>query len=153
MGLEVGDVVPNFEAKTDQGEVFRSENYIGNKPLVVYFYPKNFTPGCTKEACDFRDHYEDFKTLGAEVIGISSDSVQSHQKFKERYRLPYVFLSDKAGKLRKLFGVKSELFGLLPARETYVIDKNGVVQLRFNSMSASKHMSKAIEKIKELSNE
>lgn len=153
MGLAVGDQVPEFVANDDKNQEFSSQSIIGKKPLVIYFYPKNFTPGCTKEACDFRDGYEDFKALGAEVIGISSDSAKSHEKFKNRYRLPYTFLSDKGGKLRKLFGVKSELFGLLPGRETFVIDKKGVVQLKFNSINAAKHMSKAITKVKEIVNE
>ncbi len=152
MGLEIGDKVPNFSAKMDNGEDFQSADILGEKLTVIYFYPKNFTPGCTKEACDFRDSYEDFKSLGAEVIGISSDSVKSHLRFKNRYRLPFIFLSDHKGKLRKLFGVKSELLGLLPGRETYVIDKNGVVQLKFNSMNASRHLGSAMDKIKELVN-
>ncbi len=118
--------------------------------MVIYFYPKNFTPGCTKEACDFRDSYTDFKSLGAEVIGVSSDGIKSHTRFKKKYKLPYTFLSDSKGKLKRLFGVKSELLGLLPGRETYVIDKGGIVQLKFNSMNASKHLDKAIAKIKEI---
>ncbi len=150
MGLTIGDRVPHFIVKDDQGNDFDSSAIIGVKPVVIYFYPKNFTPGCTKEACDFRDSYADFKDLGAEVIGISSDSVKSHTRFKNKYRLPFVFLSDAGGKLRKLFGVKSELLGLLPGRETYVIDKEGVVQLKFNSLNASKHLGKALTKVKEL---
>ncbi len=150
MALEVGDKVPEFVAKKDTGEEFNSYEIIKNKPLVIFFYPKNFTPGCTKEACAFRDSYEDFKTLGAEVIGISSDSVASHTRFKNRYKLPYTFLSDPKGELRKLFGVKSELLGLLPGRETYVIDRDGIVRLKFNSMNASRHLNKALSKVKEL---
>ncbi|MEW7291170.1 peroxiredoxin [Aquimarina sp. 2304DJ70-9] len=153
MGLEVGDRVPDFIAKNDIGEDFQSNLVVGKIPVVIYFYPKNFTPGCIKEACDFRDSYADFKSVGAEVIGISSDSVKSHEKFKRRYQLPFIFLSDAKGKLRKLFGVKSELLGLLPGRETYVIDKNGVIQLKFNSMNASRHLDKAIAKIKEIIND
>ncbi len=150
MALVVGDKIPEFSALNDNGKDFKSIEIIGKKPVVIYFYPKNFTPGCTKEACSFRDSYEEFKVLGAEVIGISSDSIASHTKFKNRYNLPYVFLSDPKGKLRKLFGVKSELLGLLPGRETYVIDKEGIIQLKFNSLNASKHMNKAMTKVKEL---
>jgi len=150
MSLEVGDKVPEFTAKDDHGNDFMSTGILGKKPVVIYFYPKNFTPGCTKEACDFRDSYEDFKNVGAEVIGISSDSIKSHTKFKNRYKLPFIFLSDSNKRIRKIFGVKSELLGLLPGRETFVIDKEGVVQLKFNSMNASKHLGKAIDKIKEL---
>ncbi|GAA4274376.1 peroxiredoxin [Aquimarina gracilis] len=150
MGLKVGDKVPQFTVKDDQGNDFDSNSIIGVKPVVIYFYPKNFTPGCTKEACDFRDSYADFKDLGAEVIGISSDSIKSHTRFKNKYRLPFLFLSDHKNTLRKLFGVKAELLGLLPGRETFVIDKDGVVQLKFNSLNASKHLGKAIAKVKEL---
>ncbi len=152
MALRIGDKVPDFSTKNDEGEDFQSSKVIGQKPVVIYFYPKNFTPGCIKEACDFRDGYEDFKSLGAEVIGISSDSVKSHIRFKNKYQLPFIFLSDAKGKLRKLFGVKSELLGLLPGRETYVIDKEGVIQLKFNSLNASKHLNKAMTKVKELVN-
>ncbi len=153
MSLEVGDKVPEFIAKNDSGEDFQSNVVIGKVPVVIYFYPKNFTPGCVKEACSFRDSYADFKSAGAEVIGISSDSIKSHERFKRKYQLPFMFLSDPKGKLRKLFGVKSELLGLLPGRETYVVDKQGVVQLKFNSMNASRHLDKAITKIKEIVNE
>lgn len=150
MGLEVGDKVPGFIAKNDLGEDFDSKEWIGHKPFVIYFYPKNFTPGCIKEACDFRDHYEDFKELGVEVIGVSSDSIKSHKRFKDRYRLPFIFLSDSNGKLKKTFGVKTSLLGMLPGRETYVVDKEGVVQLRFNSMNASSHLKKAILTVQKL---
>ncbi|TSE03127.1 MULTISPECIES: peroxiredoxin [Aquimarina] len=150
MGLKVGDKVPEFSAVRDNGEDFQSSDIIGKEAVVIYFYPKNFTPGCTKEACDFRDSYADFKSLGAEVIGVSSDGIKSHTRFKKKYNLPYTFLSDSKGKLKRLFGVKSELLGLLPGRETYVIDKEGIVQLKFNSMNASKHLGKAIAKIKEI---
>jgi len=153
MALEIGDKVPDFVAKKDNGEDFISNTVIGNMPVVIYFYPKNFTPGCTKEACSFRDSYADFKSLGAEVIGVSSDSIDSHKRFKDRYQVPFMFLSDKSRKLRKLFGVKSELLGLLPGRETYVIDKEGVIQLKFNSMNASKHLDKAIKKMREIIND
>ncbi|WP_271770077.1 peroxiredoxin [Aquimarina algiphila] len=150
MGLKVGDKVPEFSAVRDNGEDFQSSDIIGKEAVVIYFYPKNFTPGCTKEACDFRDSYADFKSLGAEVIGVSSDGIKSHTRFKKKYNLPYTFLSDSKGKLKRLFGVKSELLGLLPGRETYVIDKEGIVQLKFNSMNASKHLGKVIAKIKEI---
>ncbi len=153
MALEVGDKVPDFVAKKDNGEDFISNTLIGEIPVVIYFYPKNFTPGCVKEACNFRDSHSDFKEMGAEVIGISSDSTNSHQKFKKRYQLPFVFLSDTNRKLRKLFGVKSELLGLLPGRETYVVDKKGIIQLKFNSMNASKHLNEAIMKMKEIVND
>lgn len=152
MGLQLGDKIPEFTASKDDGEYFHSNEIIGKTPCVIYFYPKNFTPGCIKEACDFRDSYEDFKQEGVEVIGISSDSVKSHERFKNRYKLPFIFLSDRKGELRKLFGVKPSLFGLLPGRETYVIDQNGIIKLKFNSSSASKHMKEALRIVKAITN-
>ncbi|OIV43144.1 peroxiredoxin [Flavobacterium johnsoniae] len=150
MSLKIGDIVPNFTAKDSHGDVFESQSVLGRKPLVIYFYPKDNTPGCTTEACSFRDQYEDFKDLGAEVIGVSSDSVKSHHKFANKYKLPFILLSDQDKRLRHLFGVKNNLFGLLPGRVTYIIDRNGVVIYIFDSMNAEKHISKALEIIKEL---
>lgn len=150
MALRVGDKIPDFKAKDANGNDFDSRDVVGIKPLVVYFYPKDNTPGCTTEACSFRDQYEDFKDLGAEVIGISSDSVSSHRNFAKQYHLPFILLSDGDKKIRKLFGVPSDMLGLLPGRVTYVIDKEGIVQMIFDSMSATKHISKAIEAIKRL---
>jgi peroxiredoxin Q/BCP len=150
MGLKVGDVIPNFKAKDANGNDFDSQNIVGKKPLVIYFYPKDNTPGCTAEACSFRDQYEDFKDLGAEVIGISSDSVSSHQQFSEQYKLPFILLSDNEKKIKTLFGVPSGLFGLLPGRVTYVTDKNGVIQMIFDSVLATKHIPKALQAIKKL---
>ena len=150
MDLKVGDKIPNFKAKDTNGNDFDSQNLVGLKPLVIYFYPKDNTPGCTAQACSFRDQYEDFKDLGAEVIGISSDSIASHQEFTEHYKLPFLLLSDSDKKIKKLFGVHSKILGLLPGRVTYVADKNGIIQLIFDSMLATKHMSKALETVKRL---
>ena len=145
MALQVGDKIPNFSAKDNKGNDFDSNSIIGKKPVVIYFYPKDNTPGCTAQACSFRDQYEDFKDLGAEVIGISSDSVSSHEKFSQKYKLPFILLSDSNKKIRNLFGVKANLFGLLPGRVTYVADKNGIIQLVFDSMMASSHIPKALK--------
>jgi peroxiredoxin Q/BCP len=151
MGLEVGDIMPNFKAKNQEGWMFDSEDIIGKKPAVVYFYPKDFTPGCTKEACNFRDSYQDFQDAGAEVIGISGDSERSHRKFAEKHRIPFILLSDEHGRIRKKFGIKKSLLGLIPGRETFVIDSKGMVQMKFNNLDASRHMEKALKKVKELS--
>ena len=150
MALQVGDKIPNFSAKDSNGNDFESSSVIGIKPVVFYFYPKDNTPGCTAQACSFRDQYEDFKDLGAEVIGISSDSVQSHEKFAKRYKLPFLLLSDNDKKLRNLFGVKANLFGLLPGRVTYVADKNGIIQLIFDSLMAKNHIPKALKIINKI---
>lgn len=150
MELKIGDSIPSFKAKDTNGDDFDSQNFVGHKPLVIYFYPKDNTPGCTTQACSFRDQYEDFKDLGAEVIGISSDSVESHQKFSKQYKLPFILLSDHDKKIRKLFGVPSGMFGLLPGRVTYVADKEGEIIMIFDSMMATKHIPKALEAVKKL---
>ncbi len=150
MELKVGDTIPNFTAKDTNGSDFNIATIVGHKPLVIYFYPKDNTPGCTAQACSFRDQYEDFKDLGAEVIGISSDSVSSHQQFTRQFKLPFILLSDSDKKIRKLFGVPTGMFGLIPGRVTYVTDKNGVIQMIFDSMLATKHIPKALEAIKKL---
>ncbi|HQK39408.1 MAG TPA: peroxiredoxin [Flavobacterium alvei] len=150
MALQVGDKIPHFSVKDNVGNDFNSESIIGKKAVVIYFYPKDNTPGCTAQACSFRDQYQDFKDLGAEVIGISSDSVTSHEKFIQKYKLPFVLLSDSDKKIRNLFGVKTNLFGLLPGRVTYVADQNGIIQMVFDSLSATKHIPKALEMIKKI---
>lgn len=150
MKLEVGDVLPNFKGTDQDGNEFNSADVIGKKPCVLFFYPKDFTPGCTSEVCNFRDSYQDFQDLGAEVIGISGDSEASHKKFSLKYELPYTLLSDSKGSIRKKLSVKKSLFGLIPGRETFVIDKNGVIQMRFNNLDASRHMKKALKKVKDL---
>jgi peroxiredoxin Q/BCP len=150
MELKVGDKIPNFTAKDTNGNDFKSQEIIGKKPLVIYFYPKDNTPGCTAQACSFRDQYEDFTDLGAEVIGISSDSIVSHQKFTQQFKLPFILLSDCDKQIRKLFGVPAGLFGLLPGRVTYVADKTGTIIMTFDSMMAKRHIPKALEAIRKL---
>lgn len=145
--MKIGDTLPHFISKDANGNDFDSQNYIGKQPVVIYFYPKDDTPGCTVEACSFRDNYQDFKDLGAEVIGISSDSVTSHIKFKSKYQLPFILLSDGDKKIRKQFGVANNLL-VIPGRETFVADKNGIILLIFNSMSAASHITKAFEALK-----
>ncbi|WP_035899258.1 peroxiredoxin [Leeuwenhoekiella sp. MAR_2009_132] len=142
--LQLGDKLPVFELEDQRAEIFSSVN-IENKAVVIYFYPKDFTPGCTAEACEFRDKYEDFKDAGAVVIGISSDDTASHAKFSKKYKLPFIMLSDSNGKVRKQFGVKSSLMGLLPGRETFVFDKSGSLIMRYNSIKSKNHISKALK--------
>ena len=137
MALQTGDKIPEFSAKDNNGNDFESSSIVGKKPVVFYFYPKDNTPGCTAQACSFRDQYEDFKDLGAEVVGISSDSIASHEKFVQQYQLPFILLSDNDKKIRKLFGVKPDLLGLIPGRVTYVVDKNGIIQFIFDSLNAT----------------
>src|SRR5690606_29106196 len=124
--------------------------YVGKKNLVLFFYPKDDTPGCTREACSFRDHYEAFQDAGAEVIGISGQSVESHKNFAQKHRLTYQLLSDEGNKVRKLFGVPSDLFGLLPGRVTYIANQQGKVIYVFNSqMQVEKHVEEALNVLKE----
>ena len=150
MALQIGDRAPDFKLENQDGDWIEASTFIGAMPLVIYFYPKNFTPGCTAQACSFRDQYQDFKDAGAKVFGISSDSVESHKRFRKKHNLPFDTLSDKSGKVRKRYGVKNELLGLLPGRETFVINKKGVIQMRFNSMLANKHIPKALAVVKGL---
>ena len=150
MALQEGDEIPEFSARDNNGNDFESSSIVGKKPVVFYFYPKDNTPGCTAQACSFRDQYEDFKDLGAEVVGISSDSIASHEKFVQQYQLPFILLSDNDKKIRKLFGVKPDLLGLIPGRVTYVADQNGIIQFIFDSMNATDHIPKALETIKKM---
>ncbi|TGE20145.1 peroxiredoxin [Hymenobacter elongatus] len=142
--LQVGDQAPDFTLKTTSGDTFRLADQRGQRSIVLYFYPKDDTPGCTAEACSFRDQYEDFQDLGAEVVGVSSDSESSHQKFTQKHRLPFPLLADIGGRVRKLYEVPRALLGILPGRVTFVIDKNGVIQYIFNSLGgATDHVSNA----------
>ena len=148
--IKVGDKLPLFGGKDQNGNDFYIGSVLHKKVLVIYFYPKDDTPGCTKQACFFRDQYEEFKDLGAEVIGISGDSVKSHKKFAAEYKLPFTLLSDEDKNLRKLFGVPTNLLGLLPGRVTYVVDKLGIVRLVFDSMNAENHFPKVVEAVEKL---
>jgi peroxiredoxin Q/BCP len=148
MNLKIGDKPPHFTAVDANGIAFDSKEIIGKKPVVIYFYPKDNTPGCTAQACGFRDAYEDFIDFGAEVIGVSSDTVSSHKKFTKQFKLPFILLSDSDKKIRNLFGVPNQLFGLLPGRVTYIINKEGTVKMIFDSVMATKHISIALESLK-----
>ena len=146
MALKLEDTIPEFSLPDQNGELFSIKDLLGKNPFVLFFYPKNNTAGCTKEACDFRDSYEDFTSKGVEVIGISADSVKSHQKFQKRHQLPFILLSDAENEVRKLFKVKNSLL-LLPGRETYVVDASGKIIMVFNSISASEHMKRALKAV------
>jgi peroxiredoxin Q/BCP len=151
--LQVGDRAPDFTLPTQKtDESFHLHDMIGKSAIVLYFYPKDDTQGCTAEACSFRDNYEVFKQAGAEVIGVSSDSETSHQQFASKYKLPFVLLSDKKGALRDLYGV-SKTLGILPGRVTYVIDKEGIVRHIFSDqLNPTKHINEALKVVQEISN-
>jgi peroxiredoxin Q/BCP len=149
-GVQVGDTAPDFTLPNQAGEPVRLGDYIGKKAVVLYFYPKDNTGGCTAEACAFRDSYEVFKDAGAEVIGVSSDSTESHEQFAAKNHLPFILLSDSGGAIRKLYKVPTTL-GLLPGRVTYVIDRQGVVRHIFSSqMQFEQHVKEALKTLQSL---
>lgn len=150
--LNVGNKIPQFELYNQFGKLFSIDSVIGKKNLVIYFYPKDDTPGCTKEACSFRDQFEVFEEADAIIIGISKQSLESHEAFAKKHRLNYTLLSDTGNKVRKLFGVPTNLFGLLPGRVTYIVNKNGEIIFIFNSQAdTEKHVSEALRILQELS--
>jgi peroxiredoxin Q/BCP len=149
--IVVGSSLPSFSLKDQNGQLFNINSVKGKKNLVIYFYPKDDTPGCTKEACSFRDQFEVFKQQDALIIGISGQSVESHLEFAKKHRLNYTLLSDEGNAVRKLFGVPTNLFGLIAGRVTYVINKEGKVVLVFNSQTnAEKHIDEALRILKEM---
>lgn len=148
---DIGDAAPDLTLSTQSGEQITLADYRGQKAVVVFFYPRDGTPVCTKEACAFRDSYEDFIEAGAVVIGISGDSAARHQAFASNHRLPFVLVTDKGGKARRAFGVPKSM-GLLPGRVTYVIDREGIVQHVFSSQfAAHRHAKEALDAIRKLS--
>lgn len=150
--VTVGSVIPDFSLEDQNGKLFDLHSVLGKKNLVLFFYPKDDSPGCTKEACYFRDQYEVFNETDAMIIGISGQSIESHKKFSEKYHLSYTLLSDRGNKIRTLFGVPTNFFGMLPGRVTYVVDKSGKVVLIFESqLDVKKHVDEALSILKKLS--
>lgn len=148
--IQVGDSAPPLAAETHTGEQITLEQFRGQKTVVLFFYPKDHTAVCTAEACAFRDAYEDFVKAGAVVIGISSDSLASHQRFAANQKLPFLLLSDGDSAIRRAFGVPKTL-GFLPGRVTYVIDQQGIVRHIFNAqLAAARHVTEAMQIIKQL---
>jgi peroxiredoxin Q/BCP len=149
-GLGPGDRAPDFTLTASSGDKITLSDFQGKKNVVLFFYPKDGSPVCTREACAFRDAYEVFEEAGAEVIGISTDSAAAHEKFSQRHGLPFLLLSDPGGKVRKQFKVPSTL-GFLPGRATYVIDKQGVIRLLFSSqLKAMQHVEEALAVLRNL---
>jgi peroxiredoxin Q/BCP len=146
-GVGVGSKAPDFTLPSQSGEMVSLKDFLGEKVVILYFYPKDDTPGCTKEACAFRDEHEEFGKLDAEVIGISSDSVESHRRFAEKHNLSFTLLSDEGGKVRRMYGVPNT-FGIFPGRVTYIIDEAGVVRHVFSSqIGAVKHVEGALKSL------
>lgn len=153
MEIKTGDTIPAIILPDQNGKMFDVNKETAGKNVVLFFYPKDDSPGCTKEACSFRDQYEDFVDANAVVIGISGQSVKSHKKFAEKYHLSYTLLSDEGNKIRKAFGVPANFFGLLPGRVTYIIDKNGKVADIFNSQTqVDHHIENALNILNKLNN-
>ena len=149
--IKIGSTIPGFTLPDQNGNLFNIDSVLGKKKMVIYFYPKDDSPGCTKEACSFRDQFEVFTEAEAVIIGISGQSVESHKAFAEKHRLSFTLLSDEGNKVRKLFGVPTNLFGLLPGRVTYVTDKSGKVVYIFSSQAqATRHVDEALRILKEL---
>jgi len=148
--IEVGDAAPDFSLPSQSGQMVELKRLLGRNGVILYFYPKDNTPGCTTEAKAFRDAYEVFKELGAEVVGVSSDTVESHKGFAAKCGVPFILLSDEGGRVRKLYGVPSSL-GLFPGRVTYVLDANGIVRHVFNSqMNPARHVEEAVRVLKSI---
>ena len=149
-GIRAGDKAPDFTLPSQSGEQVRLYDRLGERVVVLYFYPRDDTRGCTAEACAFRDSFEAFTDAGAEVIGVSSDSVDRHAAFAGKHKLPFTLLSDQGGQVRKSYGVPAVL-GMVPGRVTYVIDREGTVRHSFNSMTnIGQHISDALRIVREL---
>ena len=144
--VRVGDKLPCFSLPDQYGKTFNIMNYVGKKKLVIFFYPKDGSHGCTRQACYFRDLNETFDEVDAIVVGISGQSVESHKRFAELYRLNYPILSDEGNSVRKLFGVQSNALGLIPGRVTYVADTEGKIVFIFNSqVQPERHVDEALK--------
>jgi peroxiredoxin Q/BCP len=155
MALQSGDKAPEFDKPTHDGDQISLAKLLrtdgGARAVVLYFYPKDETPGCTAEACSFRDAYEDFVDAGAVVVGVSQDSLRDHEAFAAHHRLPFKLISDDDGVLRKAYQVPTNMFGLIPGRVTYVIDRQGVIRHVFNSqIQAKRHVQEALKVVKSM---
>ena len=148
--IKIGSSIPSFTLPDQNGNLFDINSVLGKMNLVIYFYPKDDSPGCTAEACSFQDQFEVFKEADALIIGISGQSVQSHKEFAIKHRLTFTLLSDERNKIRKQFGVPTNFLGLIPGRVTYIADKTGKVIFIFNSQTnATKHVDEALRILKE----
>jgi peroxiredoxin Q/BCP len=144
--IKLGDQIPDFSLDDQDGNLLKISNYLGKKKLVIFFYPQDGSLNCTREACYFRDLSDVFEEADATVIGISSQSVESHKEFAEKNRLKYTLLSDTGNNVRKLFGVPGRVFGLIPGRVTYIADRSGKVVYIFDSQTETqRHADEALK--------
>jgi peroxiredoxin Q/BCP len=147
--VKEGDKAPDFGGPTSDGSRLGLKDFVGKKNVVLYFYPKDDTPGCTREACSFRDKIQPIKDMGAEIVGVSLDSIQSHDRFAKKYQLPFPLISDKDKRVSTAYGVLRDI-GLSANRVTFIIDKNGKVAKVFPKVDASKHTEEVVAALKEL---
>lgn len=147
--VKAGDQAPDFEGPTSDGSRLGLKNFTGKKNVVLYFYPKDDTPGCTREACSFRDNLQPVRNMDAEIVGVSLDSIQSHDRFAKKYGLPFPLISDKDKRIATAYGVLRDI-GLSTNRVTFIIDKNGKVAKIFPKVDISKHTEEVVAALKEL---
>ena len=147
--VKTGDQAPDFEGPTSDGSKLGLKNFVGKTNVVLYFYPKDDTPGCTKEACSFRDNISPIRKMGAEVVGVSLDSITSHEKFTTKYNLPFPLISDKEKQIAKAYGVLKDT-GTSASRVTFIIDKKGKVAKVFPKVDVAKHTDEVVAALKEL---
>lgn len=147
--LKVGDAAPDFSLLDERGLPVSLKDYLGKKVVVLYFYPKDFTPGCTAEACSFRDDYKPIQDKGAVVIGVSLDSVESHLKFSEKHMLPFTILSDHKKEVAKAYGVLG-VGGFLAKRVTFIINKDGKITHVFTKVDVKQHSEEVLKALEEL---
>ncbi len=149
--LQPGDTIPDVSLEGPDGKPVKLRELTSARALVLYFYPKDDTPGCTAEACSFRDHYQDFTDAGADVVGVSGDGRDSHARFVERHKLPFTLLTDPRGEARAAFGVKPSFLGLMPGRVTFVIDRENKVRHAFDSqLRATAHVAEALRIVRQI---
>jgi peroxiredoxin Q/BCP len=147
--LKVGDKAPDFSLMDEHGRPVNLKDFLGKKPVVLYFYPKDFTSGCTTEACSFRDDYKAYEEKGAVVIGVSLDSVESHKRFSEKHNLPFPILSDNRKEAAKAYGVLG-IGGFLAKRVTFIIDKKGTIAAVFSKVDVKLHSKEVLKALDEL---
>jgi len=147
--LKVGDKAPDFTLMDEQGRPVSLKDFQGKKPVILYFYPKDFSPGCTTEACRFRDDYKTYEEKGAAVIGVSLDTVESHTKFSEKYNLPFPILSDNKKEVAKAYGVLG-IGGIWAKRVTFIIDKEGKIAAIFPKVDVKRHSEEVLKALEQL---
>jgi len=147
--VKAGNQAPDFEGPTSDGSRLGLKDFAGKKNVVLYFYPKDDTPGCTREACSFRDNLKPIRDMGAEIVGVSLDSIQSHDRFAKKYELPFPLISDKDKRIATAYGVLKDL-GLSTNRVTFIIDKKGKVTKVFPKVDVSTHTEEVVAALKEL---